>query len=112
MISSYRTVTERIALNEATCRRINESVDWEYGETDYAGLIGFLCECGDAACEQTIEMTPREYEGVRADPRRFALIADHAMPIAEDIVERHARYTVVEKHGDVAHLAERTDPRR
>ena len=102
----------RVGRNEATFRRINESVETDYAETDYSGLIGFLCECGDPDCEQTIELTPAEYESVRANPRRFAVIGHHAIETTEDIVERHQRYAVVEKHEDVADLAERSDPRR
>jgi hypothetical protein len=103
---------ERVGSNEAMFRRINESVESDYSETDYAGLIGFLCECGHSACEETIELTRSEYESVREDPRCFAVLADHAISSTEDIVERHQRYAVVKKHDDVAHLAERSDPRR
>jgi hypothetical protein len=112
MTAHDRGAKERVGSNEAMFRRINESVETDYSETDYAGLIGFLCECGDSGCEETIELTRREYESVRESPRRFAVIADHAIGTTEDIVERHQRYAVVEKYDDVAHLAERSDPRR
>jgi hypothetical protein len=112
MTAHDQVAKERVGSNEAMFRRINESVEWEYSETDYAGLIGFLCECGDSGCEETIELTRREYESIRENPRRFAVIADHAIPTTEDIVERHQRYDVVEKHDDVARLVERSDPRR
>jgi hypothetical protein len=36
----------------------------------------------------------REYESIREHPRRFAVIADHAICTTEDIVERHQRYDV------------------
>jgi hypothetical protein len=112
MTAHDRSAKERVGRNEATFRRINESVETDYSETDYAGLIGFLCECGDPGCERTIELTQTEYERVRANSRRFAVIGDHAIETTEDIVERHQRYAVVEKHEDVAHLAERFDARR
>jgi hypothetical protein len=112
MTSDDRTAKERVGTNEATFRRINESVEADYSETEYAGRIGFLCECGHASCEETIQMTRREYESVRENPRRFAVIGDHAIGTTEDIVERHQRYAVVQKHEDVSDLAERSDPRR
>ena len=112
MSSEGRTVKERVGWNEAAFRRINESVETDYSETNYAGLIGFLCECGYSDCEEVIEMTRREYESVRANPRRFAVIDDHVIGSTEDIVERHQRYAVVMKHEDVADIAERSDPRR
>lgn len=113
MTAHDRIAKERVGSNEAMFRRINESVESDYSETDYAGLIGFLCECGDSDCEETIDLTRREYESVRENPRRFAVLAeDHAIGTTEDIVERHQRYAVVEKHDEVAHLVERSDPRR
>jgi hypothetical protein len=112
MMAHDRIAKKRVGSNEAMFRRINESVETDYSETGFAGLIGFLCECGDSDCEETIEMTRREYESVREDARRFAVIGDHVFEDTEDIVERHRRYVVVEKHEDVAHLAERSDPRR
>lgn len=112
MTAHDRGAKERVGSNEAMFRRINERVETDYSETNYAGLIGFLCECGDSGCEETVELTRREYESVREDPRRFAVIADHVIRTTEDIVERHQRYAVVEKHDDVAHLVERSDPRR
>jgi len=59
MTSAFRTDKERVASNEASFRDINESVETEYAESDYAGLIGFLCECGHANCEEPIQMTRR-----------------------------------------------------
>jgi hypothetical protein len=112
MTSKYRTGKERVGSNEAMFRQINESVETDYSQTDHAGLIGFLCECGHPDCEEPIEMTRREYERVRQSPRRFAVMAEHTIETTEDIVERHQRYAVVEKHEDVADLVERSDPRR
>jgi hypothetical protein len=42
------------------------------------------------------------YEAVRANPRRFVLRPGHEIVDAEDVVERSARFVVVEKHEDVA----------
>jgi hypothetical protein len=112
MTSEGRTAKERVASNEAVFRRINESVEADYSETNYGGRIGFLCECGHPGCEEPIEMTRREYESVREHSRRFAVIADHAIETTEDIVERNQGYAVVEKHEDVSDLVERSDPRR
>ncbi len=112
MSSEDTTAKERVGWNEAAFRSINESVETDYSEANYAGLIGFLCECGHSGCEEIIEMTRREYESVRENPRRFAVIRDHVIGTTEDIVESHQRYAVVEKHEDVADIAERSDPRR
>ena len=60
-----------------------------------------------------IELTRPEYEGIRANPRRFAIEHGHEILEAEEIVERHDRYLVVEKSGNPeAEIVEHTDPRR
>ena len=55
---------------------------------------------------------PENGEAVRANPRRFIVLAGHDFPEAEDVVEVHDGYVVVEKHEDVVDLVERMDLRR
>jgi predicted ThiF/HesA family dinucleotide-utilizing enzyme len=101
---------QRVAMNEATFRKVNEGM--EVGQ-DPAGLLTFICECGRLGCKELIELTRKEYEAVRENPRRFAILDGHEIPEAEKIVERHDRYLVVEKIGDpVSEIVEHTDPRR
>lgn len=101
---------QRVAMNEATFRKVNEGM--EVGQ-DPGGLLTFICECGRLGCNRLIELTRAEYEGVRANPRRFAILAGHEIEDVEKVVERHDRYLVVEKAGDVeAEVVEQTDPRR
>jgi acetone carboxylase gamma subunit len=74
--------------------------------------VDFSCECGSAACTQQIAMTVVEYETVRAEPTRFAVIPGHEMPEIERVVARHPNYLVVEKHDpDAEEVARETDPR-
>ena len=97
-------------MNEAAFRKVNEGM--EVGQ-DPRGLLTFICECGRMGCTQLIELTRAEYEGVRANPRRFAILPGHEIDDVEQLVERHDRYLVVEKAGDVeAEVVEQTDPRR
>jgi hypothetical protein len=101
---------QRVAMNEATFRKVNEGM--EVGQ-DPAGLLTFICECGRMGCSELIQLTRREYEGIRKDPRRFAILDGHEIPDVEKVVERHDRYVVVEKAGDPeAEIVEHTDPRR
>ena len=72
-----------------------------------------MCECGPLRCNRLIQLTRAEYEAIRKNPRRFAIIDGHEIPEAEEIIERHDRYLVVEKSGDPeAEIVEHTDPRR
>jgi hypothetical protein len=101
---------QRVAMNEATFRKVNEGM--EAGQ-DPSGMMTFLCECGRMGCNKLIELTRAEYEDVRRNPRRFAILDGHEIPDSEEIVERHDRYIVVEKSGDPeAEIVEHTDPRR
>jgi hypothetical protein len=58
-------------------------------------------------------MTLVEYEAVRAEPTRFAIVPGHEQPEIETIVERHdPTYLVVEKREeDAEEIARETDPR-
>jgi predicted ThiF/HesA family dinucleotide-utilizing enzyme len=105
-----RESKQRVAMNEATFRKVNEGM--EAGQ-DPSGLRTFVCECGRLGCNKLIQLTRAEYEGIRQNPRRFAILDGHEIPEVEAIVERHDRYVVVEKAGDPeAEIVEHTDPRR
>jgi hypothetical protein len=83
----------RIAVNEATYRKINEAIradpadDW----------IAFVCECGRLGCNQLMRLSRAEYEAVREHSRRFAIVPGHEIAEVEDVVERHSTYYVVSK---------------
>ena len=103
---------ERIARNEATFRQINEDIERGRDTEDDATLIGFICECGQIDCSRLIELTPAEYEQVRKDPCRFAIVNGHEIPAVESVIERHDRYAVVSKRsGGGGEVAKATDPR-
>ena len=99
---------KRVAMNEATFRRINEGVR---GEAE-AERLTFVCECGRLGCNQLIQLGRAEYEAVRSNPRRFAIVPGHELLEVEDVLERHEGYFVIEKHPETADVVERTDPRR
>jgi hypothetical protein len=101
---------QRVAMNEATFRKVNEGMEAGQGPS---GLLNFVCECGRLHCTSLIQLTRAEYEGIRANPRTFAIVDGHEILEAEAVVERHDRYLVVEKGGDPeAQIVEHTDPRR
>jgi hypothetical protein len=104
------TGKQRIAMNEATFRKVNEGM--QAGQAP-GGLLTFVCECGRLGCNKLIQLTTAEYEELRADSRTFAVIDGHEIPEVEEVVGRTERYLVVAKAGDPeAEIVERTDPRR
>ncbi len=105
---------ERIGKNEAVFREVNERLK-ELGESFsfVAERADFVCECGDALCADPIQMTLAEYEHVRANASRFAVLPGHSIREVESVVERRHGYDIVEKHpGRPAQLAAANDPRR
>ena len=104
---------ERIGLNEAVFREVNERIE------DLAGAFGLktqvldlVCECGDAACRERLSMTRAEYEEVRSEAHQFAVHPGHEYPDIESVVARLKNYDVVRKDSGVAEqIAEQTDPR-
>lgn len=108
---------ERQARNEGLVRLVNERVEAldkeaeDRGWPPPDGLFAFHCECGrEGGCVATIEMTLEEYERVRAQSDRFAVVPGHENPEIERVVERGERYLIVDKVAAVEHLVS-DDPR-
>ena len=102
---------ERLGANEAVFREINEGIErgqWP-GEED--APISFRCECAKLGCNEMIELSVREYERVRANPRRFLVLPGHERPDVETVVVRRPGYLVVEKLEAAGEKAEENDPR-
>jgi hypothetical protein len=106
---------ERLARNEASFRSLNEAlgaqVHARLGRTESGDPPGFVCECGNEACEEIIQVEMARYEEVRRDPCLFIVCPQHENPEVEDVVQREDGYYVVRKHEDVADIVRETDPR-
>src|SRR4051812_1196835 len=85
---------ERITINEALRRRVNEGI--EEGRREREGLVPFVCECGVLGCNDIVELTLREYEDVRSGPRCFLAAPGHGASF-DVIREEGRRYTVIRK---------------
>jgi hypothetical protein len=104
----------RLARNEARFREINERVerDLEPLVDTQDELLPFVCECGRPSCTDAIGLSVAEYEGVRRDATRFAVVSGHEIEDVEDVVARTDRYVVVQKHPETWEIVEQMDPRR
>jgi hypothetical protein len=94
---------ERTARNESLFREVNDRIE-ELSENVEAqgiapegGLIEFHCECGRDGCTERVQMTIAEYERVRADNDRFAIVPGHETPEMEAVVASTERFLVVDK---------------
>jgi hypothetical protein len=101
----------RIAANEAVFRQANEELESLQG-TGAGSVLDLLCECGHAACVDTLSMSAEAYERLRSDPIQFVVLAGHELPDVETVVERTDAFVVVRKDDrEAQELARGTDPR-
>ncbi len=104
----------RVGRNQALYREVNERVQAINQAFDSLLPLGdWICECAKPECSERLSLTHEEYEALRADGSRFAVVPDesHVFPEVEDVVERHERYWVVEKQGIAAVAVENANPR-
>jgi hypothetical protein len=98
---------ERTARNEALLREVNERIQ-EVGERLQVlpddELLEFRCECGRRECDEFISLRAPEYEHVRSEDDRFAVVPGHEDPEIERVVERTDRYLVVDKRPEAESL--------
>jgi hypothetical protein len=104
---------ERIGLNEAVFREVNERIENLAETFDLkTQSLDLICECGDCTCEERLIMTRAEYEELRSDAHQFAVHPGHEDPDVESVVARLKGYDVVRKNrGAPEKIAEQTDPR-
>lgn len=104
------TREERIGLNEALFREVNERIGALGATFDTPGLE-IVCECGDLGCGERLPIERSAYEELRADATLFAVVPGHEIPDVETVVSRTPTYVVVRKHeGIPTDVAERTAP--
>ena len=104
---------ERLARNEALSRETNEELEFGPKAVSVPGrFMPMVCECGNTSCGLSITITVLEYERVRSDPVRFAVVRDHVIDDIEVVVEENDRFVVVAKReGEPAAVATAEDPR-
>ena len=94
---------ERSAKNEALLREVNDRIQ-DVGErlsvVPDDGQLDFRCECGRPDCDAFVSLTVSEYEHVRSDNDRFAVVPGHEDDRIERVVERSERYLIVDKLPD------------
>ena len=100
---------ERLAINEALFRNVNEAI--RKGTPEGGATIGIRCECATLGCNRIFDVPLEVYEATRAHPRRFLLLEGHDVPEVENVVAEHPGFAVVEKRAETGDIAEVTDPR-
>jgi hypothetical protein len=102
---------ERIAKTESLFRDVNERIA-EASERFDSDEAEFMCECGDPACAERLEVPLDDYEQVRDDATTFVIDPDHVEADVERIVREEREYAVVKKiHSGMARIVRKLDPR-
>jgi hypothetical protein len=102
---------ERIARNDATFRKANESIAGAARQLVPDDRVPFICECADPDCREIVQLTLAEYEGVRSHPVRFVTASGHEEGEHATVVETGDGYVVVQKKGEAGAVAAELDPR-
>ncbi|HET8622803.1 MAG TPA: hypothetical protein VFM14_04520, partial [Gemmatimonadales bacterium] len=109
-IATVKERLERQARNEALMRSVNEQIAALDEHADWAvpgHQFEFRCECGDTGgCDGRVLMTLAEYERVRRQRDRFAVVPGHETNEIEAVVERDERYVIVDKRDEAEPLVE------
>lgn len=101
---------ERLALNEALFREMNERVESGVVATGGEGEpFVVVCECGNIECLERMRLTPAEYDAAHAHPAQFVVVDGHVASEVEDVVARNERYVVVRKRGRAGEIAAELD---
>lgn len=103
----------RAARNQSLFRAVNEKMrDLNGAVASLTEMFTVACECADLACLEVIDISPSEYEAVRAHPRRFVVRPKHLYPGIETVVRETQTYVVVEKIATAGEVAEALPPER
>jgi hypothetical protein len=102
---------ERQARNEGLMRTVNEriaAIDERAAAWSEPGQVfDFQCECGKiSGCTGRVLMTLDEYDRVRGQRDRFAVVPGHETDEIEYVVERDERFVIVDKRDDFEQLVE------
>ena len=102
---------ERQARNESMMRSVNDRIAaLDKSATDWAApdhQFEFQCECGKTdGCDGRVLMTLGEYDRVRSQRDRFAVVPGHETDEIESIVERDERYMIVDKRDEAEPFVE------
>jgi hypothetical protein len=102
------TVEERVGRNEAIFRQVNERIV-EVGDELDASRLAIVCECADAACAASIEISLSDYRRAREESAVFIVIPEHLLAGLEEAMFADERSVFVRKRGQAAEAAEQAD---
>jgi hypothetical protein len=101
----------RRGMNESLFRLLNERLEQRALDGGPDATFEIVCECASEDCTLRVPVRVAEYEAVRSEPTRFFVVAGHADPQVERVVDSSDGHEIVEKHGEAAIVVEVENPR-
>ena len=101
---------QRAARNEEIFRGVNERIEEGAELHAVSGALPFHCECGRAACLETIEIPTGRYAAVMRERYRFVVVPGHEEPDIERVLETEPEFLVVEKLGEAREQIDHDHP--
>jgi len=102
---------ESAAKNEEVFRDVNDLIEQGAERLRVDRRVPFHCECADASCSETVDLTPAEYDRIASHRFRFVVQPGHERADIETVVSTNERYLIVEKQGEAREQVDRDHPR-
>ena len=98
---------ERIALNEASRRRLNgRKAEWMDSGLPTAG---FRCECGQTHCDSRLQLSLEQWDEVHSRSDRFLVMPEHVADDVEVVVAEYSNFWLIQKQGEAEEIVEKLD---
>ena|SRR5436309_614917 len=101
---------ERIDRNQAAYEALNTRLRRIAAKLRRWRDFQVICECGEFDCSEQIQLSPAEYQSVRAEPTCSIVVAGHQRLELERVVSRQPGYLVVQRDGEAVELAGELEP--
>ncbi|MBW4061985.1 hypothetical protein HJC99_05435 [Candidatus Saccharibacteria bacterium] len=103
---ALKIAVEKRILNEFGSKILNEErLDKVLSYHDKAdrrlavhSVMSFHCECDDATCEETIELSTEEYVQMHHKTKQFIVVPSHVRLDLEEIISSFGKYALVAKY--------------
>ena len=102
---------ERAAKNEEVFRDVNSLIEQGAERLGVDSRVPFHCECANASCTETVDLTPAEYDRIATHRFRFVVQPGHERADVESVVSANEWYVVVEKQGEAREQVDQDHPR-
>ena len=85
-------------------REINERIEAVAPFVPRGRKLSLICECGDADCEEQVQIAPEQYQQIRRNLQTFIVAPGHHSADSDRVIKSTKHWLLVEKSFDPAGL--------